>query len=67
MIIIIIIKLWNMKFIVTPNVVGAWNSLQRLVKEISELKIRGRIETIQITPLLRSVRILRRVMEIQGK
>ena len=39
-----------------------WNGPERL----EELEIRGRIETIQITALLRSARILRSVLETLG-
>ena len=34
-----------------------------LEKRLEELEIRGRIETIQTTAVLRSARILRRVLE----
>ena len=34
-----------------------------LVQELKDLEIRGRVETIKTTALLRSVRILRRVQE----
>ena len=52
-----------MKVIVIPVVIGALGTIpQGLVKEIEELKI-GRAETIQTTTLLRSARILRRVLE----
>ena len=40
-----------------------WNDPQRLVKKMEELEIRGRIETIRSTALLRSARILRRVLK----
>ena len=53
-------KLWNMRAKVIPIVVGA---LGTVPKSLEELEIRGRIETIQTTALLRSVRILRRVLE----
>ena len=35
----------------------------RLVQELEDLKIRGRVETVQTTALLRSTRKLRRVPE----
>ena len=41
----------------------AWNGPQKGSKQ---LEIRGRIETIHTTALLRSVRILRRVLETGG-
>ena len=37
-----------------------------LLKGLENLEIRGRVETIQTTTLLRSVRILRRVLETRG-
>ena len=42
------------------------NSLQKLEKELEELEIKGKMETIQSTALLRLARILRRVLEIKG-
>ena len=33
------------------------------VKELADLEIRGRVDAIQITALLRSARILKRVLE----
>ena len=53
-------KLWNMKVIVIPIVVGA---LGTVPKKLENLEIRGRIETIQNTALLQSPIILRRVLE----
>ena len=41
----------------------SWYSRQSLVKGLKDLEITGRVETIQITALLRSVRIPRRVLE----
>ena len=41
----------------------AWNDPQRLIKELEELESRGRVETLRITALLGSARILRRVLE----
>ena len=54
-----------MRVTVIPVVIGAlWTVSKKLDKKRSEkLEIRGRIETIQTTALLRSVRILRRVLE----
>ena len=45
-------------------VIGALGTIPRgLEISLGELEIRGRIETIQTTALLRSARILRRVLE----
>ena len=38
---------------------------KRLVPGLEDLEIRGRVEIVQTTALLRSVRILRRVLEIE--
>ena len=47
-----------------PLVVGALGTVSKvLIKELEELKIGGRPETIQTTTLLRSTRILGRVLE----
>ena len=44
--------------------VGALRTVLKILeKRLKELVIRGRIETIQIRALLRSARILRRVLE----
>ena len=52
-----------MKVTVMPVVVGALGTIPRgLVKGPEDLEIRGRVETIQITSLLRSARILRKVL-----
>ena len=57
-------KLWNMKVAVIPIVIGALDRVTKgLVKGLEELKIRGRVEIILTTALLRSTRILRRVLE----
>ena len=53
-----------MKITVIPIVIGALGTLLKgLLKRLDDLEIRGQIETIQTTALLRSARILRRVLE----
>ena len=53
-----------MKVVVIPIVIGGLSTLTKgLVKGLMDLEIRGLVETIQTTSLLRSVRILRRVLE----
>ncbi len=48
-------------------VIGALGTVTKgLVQRLEELEIRGRVETIQTTALLRSIRILRRVLETWG-
>ena len=58
-------KLWNMRMKVIPIVIGALGTVPKgLEKSLSELEIKGRIETIQTTALLKSARIrMRRVLE----
>ena len=57
-------KLWNMKVTVIPIVIGVLGTVTKgLIKSLKDLEISGRVETIQTTALLRSARILRRVLE----
>ena len=45
--------------------IGAFGTVTKgLLKEIEDLEIGGRVKTIQTTTLLRTARILRRVLEI---
>ena len=56
-----------MKMMMIPTVIGALSTVTKgLVKGLEDLKVRGRVETIQTTALLRSARILRRVLETWG-
>ena len=60
-------KIWNMEVTVIPVVKGALGTIpEKLVKELKDLQIRGQVETIQTTALLRSARILRKVPETLG-
>ena len=60
-------KLWNLKVIVVSIVVGVPGTIPKgLIKGLEDLEIRGQLETIQTTVLLRSDRIVRRVMETWG-
>ena len=60
-------KLWNMNVTFIPIVIGVFGTVtKRLIQELEDLEIRGRVETIQTTALLISVRILRRVPETRG-
>ena len=53
-----------MKVTIIPIVIGAFGTVTKeLLKGLEDLEIGGRVETIQITSLLRIVRILRRVLE----
>ena len=57
-------KLWNLKVTVIPIVIGALGAVTKeLIMGLKDLEIRGRMETIQTTTLLRLVRVLRRVLE----
>ena len=57
-------KLWNMKVIIIPIVIGAFVTVtKRLLKGLEDLEVGGQVETIQTTALLRTARILRRVLE----
>ena len=52
-------KLWNMEVKIVPIVIGALGMVPKcLEKSLSELGIKGRIETIQTTALLRLARII---------
>ena len=52
-------KLWNMKVMVIPIIISAHGTVTKLlVKELEDVEVKGRVETIQITALLRSAKIL---------
>ena len=54
-------KLWNMKVTIIPIVIGAFGTVTKgLLKGLEDLEVGGRVETIQMTALLRTARILRR-------
>ena len=60
-------KPWNMKVTVIPIVIGGLGTVTNgLVEGPEDLEAKRSVETIQTTALLRSVRILRRVLEIWG-
>ena len=60
-------KLWNMKVRIVPIVIGALGTITKgLLKSLEDLGVGGRVETIQMTALLRTARILRRVLETWG-
>ena len=57
-------KVWNKKLTIISIVIGALDTItKRLIQGLEDLEIRGLVKTIQITALLRSARILRRVLE----
>ena len=56
--------LWNIKVTFIPIVVGSLGTIPiGLVNGLEDLEIKGQVESIQSTVLLRSARILRRVLE----
>ena len=60
-------KLWNMRVMVMPVVVSELRMLPKsLEKELEKLKISVRIETFQTSVLIKSARILRRVLKTWG-
>ena len=60
-------KLWNMKVTIVQIVIGAFGTITKgLLKGLEDLEVGGRVETIQMTALLRTARILRKVLETWG-
>ena len=60
-------KLSNMKVRIIPIVIGTFGTVTKgLFKGLEDLEVWGRVETIQTTALLRTARILRRVLETWG-
>ena len=56
-------KLWNMQGTIIPIVIGAFGTVTKgLLKGLEDLEVGGRVETIKTTTLLRTARILRRVL-----
>ena len=57
-------KIWNMKVTIIPIVIRAFGTVTKgLLKRLEDLEVGGRVENIQTTALLRTARILRRVLE----
>ena len=53
-----------MKVTIVPIVISALGTITKgLLKRLEDLEIGGRVETIKTTALLRTARILRRVLE----
>ena len=60
-------KLWNMRMTIIPIVIGGFGTVTKgLLKGLEDLEVGGRMETIQTTVLLRTARILTRVLETWG-
>ena len=52
---------------IIPILIGAFGTVTRgLLKGLEDLEVGGQVETIQTTKLLRTARILRRVLETWG-
>ena len=57
-------KLWNMQVTIIPIVIGTFGTVTKgLLKGLDDLEVGGRVEIIQKTALLRTARILRKVLE----
>ena len=57
-------KLWNMKVTVVPIVIADFGTvIKGLLKGMEDLEVGGRVKAIQTNTLLRTARILRRVLE----
>ena len=53
-----------MKVTIIPNVIGAFGTVTKgLLKGLEDLEVGERVETIQTTVLLKTARILRRILE----
>ena len=60
-------KLWNMKVTIAPIVIGAFGTITKgLLKGLENLEVGGRVETIKTTALLKTAKILRRLLETWG-
>ena len=56
-----------MQVTIIPIVIGAFGTVTKeLLKGLEDFEVGGRVETIQTTALLRTARILRRVLETWG-
>ena len=60
-------KLWNMKVTIITIVIGAFDTVTKgILRGLEDLEVGFRVETIQTTALLKTDRILRRVLETWG-
>ena len=56
-----------MKVMIVPIMIDSLGTITKgLLKGLEDLEVGGRVETIQATALLRTARILRRVLETWG-
>ena len=57
-------KMWNIKVTIIPIMIGSFGTVTKgLLKGLEDLEVGGWVEIIQATALLRTARILRRVLE----
>ena len=57
-------KLWNIRVTIIPIVIGTFGTVTKeLLKCLEDLEIGGRVETIYTIILLKTAKILRRVLE----
>ena len=57
-----------MKVTIIPIVIGTFGTVTKgLLKGLEDLEVGGGVETIQTTALLRTARILRRILETWGE
>ena len=57
-------KLWNMQVTIIPIVIRAFGTVTKgLLKGLEDLEVGSRVETLQTTALLRTARILRKVLK----
>ena len=60
-------KLWSIRVTTVPIITGALSTITKgILKGLEDLEVGGRVETIQTTALLRTARILKRVLETRG-
>ena len=60
-------KMWSKKVRIVLIVISAFGTIiTELLKDLGDLEVGGRIETIQMTSLLRTARILSRFLETRG-
>ena len=60
-------KLWKMKVTIAPIGIGAFGTITKgLLKGLEDLKVGGLVQTIQITALLRTASIQRRILYTYG-
>ena len=60
-------KLWNIKVTIVPIMINALGTITKgLLKDLEDLEVGRRVETIQMIALVRTAIILRRVLETWG-